>query len=474
MSANLRIGAFPILRGMCMSNLLKLLARAFDTKGYPDDKNPENWRKINGSPVHLDGNGNIDGGAGGKFAGKVWSSSKHPHNPTHYPKPAITKGDLQKAWAKVAKCQVAMKRAKTKGTFTKQQQNMMTAIKDYQALVQQASPQVQSSFKPNVALAHRNATSAVFTLSANNTQKPGAKLTNLANAVAQQNLQQTPKSGNIGQKGRNVKIYNLSKKGVAALTQFAQSNNIPRIGAAWASNDANSIGKDISQYLDSRNKNYWTTTIANIQKMNSNTLFKILKKQNHDNLNPTLSNKYTTQLLSMALGNNNPPRVVGNAEFRRLAKKSPYPVLYRGVKDAGILDAKTIADDFKYGDTTWMGGSVCIWGVGLYSSTSKHYASFYGKEIIEFLPDPQKVKIIEWDDLCDEAKKRKVLKSCSYNGGGQTRDADRMTTLALQLGYNMIKVNDGNNHCKGSFSNPNGSEGDFYVVLDRGCLIAKK
>lgn len=44
-----------------MSELLNLLAKAFDTKGYPDDKNPKNWRKINGSSVHLDAYGNIDG-----------------------------------------------------------------------------------------------------------------------------------------------------------------------------------------------------------------------------------------------------------------------------------------------------------------------------------------------------------------------------------------------------------------------------
>lgn len=53
-----------------MSKMLLLLSKAFDTKGYLDDKNLENWRKINGAPVNLDNNGNIDGGAGGKFAFK--------------------------------------------------------------------------------------------------------------------------------------------------------------------------------------------------------------------------------------------------------------------------------------------------------------------------------------------------------------------------------------------------------------------
>lgn len=62
-------------------NVLLMLAKAFDTKGYPDDKNPDHWRKINGSPVHLDGNGHIDGGAGGKFKGSSWTSTRHPHKP---------------------------------------------------------------------------------------------------------------------------------------------------------------------------------------------------------------------------------------------------------------------------------------------------------------------------------------------------------------------------------------------------------
>ncbi len=44
------------------------LARALDA--YPKDKNPEHWKTINGAKVHLDKNGNYDGGAGGRFNGK--------------------------------------------------------------------------------------------------------------------------------------------------------------------------------------------------------------------------------------------------------------------------------------------------------------------------------------------------------------------------------------------------------------------
>lgn len=47
---------------------------------YEKDPDPENWRTINGSKVHLT-NGRIDGGAGGKFSGNAWTGKKsHGHN----------------------------------------------------------------------------------------------------------------------------------------------------------------------------------------------------------------------------------------------------------------------------------------------------------------------------------------------------------------------------------------------------------
>ena len=45
---------------------LILLARALD---YDKDPDPKHWKTINGSHVHLDKNGNYDGGAGNKFNG---------------------------------------------------------------------------------------------------------------------------------------------------------------------------------------------------------------------------------------------------------------------------------------------------------------------------------------------------------------------------------------------------------------------
>ena len=60
------------LRFMTMGMTLDraLIRRGITTDAdYPKDPNPKNWRTISGAHVHLDNNGNYDGGAGGKFNG---------------------------------------------------------------------------------------------------------------------------------------------------------------------------------------------------------------------------------------------------------------------------------------------------------------------------------------------------------------------------------------------------------------------
>ena len=144
-----------------MSTPLEMLARATDTKGYPDDKNPDHWRKIKGAPVHLDANGNIDGGTGGKFGGKKWTSAKHPHKPASYKKPVSTE-DLQTAWKKVTKYKVAMKQSKTEATYKKNAEKLKTAIAEYTQLKKEASPEVSKSHSPKISVAETLAGS-VFT-----------------------------------------------------------------------------------------------------------------------------------------------------------------------------------------------------------------------------------------------------------------------------------------------------------------------
>lgn len=125
-------------------DLLTKLARAFDTKGYPDDKNPENWRTIKGSPTHIDENGNIDGGAGGKFTGRQWHSQKHPYKPkgTHQPapQPKSTPEEVEAAWGKVVKYKNAINQAKGEATFKKHQANMKNAIEEYKKLLANVQP----------------------------------------------------------------------------------------------------------------------------------------------------------------------------------------------------------------------------------------------------------------------------------------------------------------------------------------------
>ena len=50
-----------------MADWIGALRRVLD---YAKDPNPDHWRTINGSKVHLDENGNYDGGADGRFNGK--------------------------------------------------------------------------------------------------------------------------------------------------------------------------------------------------------------------------------------------------------------------------------------------------------------------------------------------------------------------------------------------------------------------
>lgn len=46
---------------------------------YTKDPDPDNWKTIKGEKVHIDENGNIDGGAGGKFVGRKFNGSEQEH-----------------------------------------------------------------------------------------------------------------------------------------------------------------------------------------------------------------------------------------------------------------------------------------------------------------------------------------------------------------------------------------------------------
>lgn len=60
------------VRLLMMDTRARLTLTRLKMLDYSKDPNPDNWRTISGAKVHLT-NGKIDGGAGGKFSGKVWT-----------------------------------------------------------------------------------------------------------------------------------------------------------------------------------------------------------------------------------------------------------------------------------------------------------------------------------------------------------------------------------------------------------------
>ncbi len=84
---------------MKRADKLILAARIFDavyqmTLMQEKDNNPEHWKTINGAHVHVDENGNYDGGAGGTFNGN------HHYGPGYKPK---VEADKKKAKENAAK-----------------------------------------------------------------------------------------------------------------------------------------------------------------------------------------------------------------------------------------------------------------------------------------------------------------------------------------------------------------------------------
>lgn len=456
-----------------MSKILLMLAKAFDTKGYPDDKNPDHWRKINGSPVHLDANGHIDGGAGGKFSGKGWTSTRHPHKAASVP--AVTTSDLKSAWAKVAKYQVAMKRAKNQTTHARNAAAMQQAIQSFLSLQKQAGPAAASQFKPNVKLAQTNA--------AKQFAAPQSPLQSLAAATAPIQQTNSLQSGGINGKvdtGRNVKAYALSKQGFDSLRSLmTQSDDFYKIYAKFLSSPVGRssapavVGKWLAQELSRRNKKYPKLGRAAAKKLKPMQLMAKLEQMRMTvngagfEKNPTLDNKKATSLLSMALGNNALPKVLSKADFERFLKNNPgAPEIFRGVKDVvdeksrqKTFSAQTVSDDLKYGDTTWIGGALCLYGAGIYFSDRERTASVYASgtkgagAVLRGCIDMSKAKVIEFEDL--ENMSPQSFLDLDFDV------EDSMSAYALAQGYNVIrkKLDDGET---------------YYVALDRSVLVMQK
>lgn len=179
-----------------------------------------------------------------------------------------------------------------------------------------------------------------------------------------------------------------------------------------------------------------------------------------------LDNEKATLLLSMALGNNAPPKVLSKKDFESYLKSNPNaPEIFRGVTD--IVDekskkktfpAKTASDDLKYDDATWIGGNACIYGAGIYFSDKVDRARMYSGHgagvISRGCIDMSKAKVATYEDLYN-----KVISSYAYKNNLDFKDA--ISAYALAQGYNVIKKR---------YS----SSENYYVVLDRSVLVMQK
>ena len=77
-------------------NRLQCLKRPPRALDYNRDPDPKHWKTINGAKVHLDKNGNYDGGAGGKFTGRHhygpdWKQKKEAVNSLYHAFSSVAK-----------------------------------------------------------------------------------------------------------------------------------------------------------------------------------------------------------------------------------------------------------------------------------------------------------------------------------------------------------------------------------------------
>lgn len=114
-------------------------------KTYPKDPNPEHWKTINGSHVHMDKNGNYDGGAGGKFNGR------HHYGPDWREKTRLMK-QLTEALQKGANSQNVSPKATNQGNNCGKSQNraiMKTKLEQKEKERKDKEKKLTSSIKAN-------------------------------------------------------------------------------------------------------------------------------------------------------------------------------------------------------------------------------------------------------------------------------------------------------------------------------------
>lgn len=152
-------------------------------------------------------------------------------------------------------------------------------------------------------------------------------------------------------------------------------------------------------------------------------------------LPPTLNTSSSSQYLAQQLQLNEPPRLVSKKEFAELASRKDALVMYRGLHEQFGLTPADFIHDLKHGKLTYFGNG--IYGDGLYFTTSESSAVDYAHKnvfaVTKAVIDPKKAKVYEGSNSFD----------------------------ALRQGYNVLKV-------------PQGTDEDYYVVLDRSVLIMEE
>ena len=134
------------------------LARALD---YNRDPDPKHWKTINGAKVHLDKNGNYDGGAGGKFngnhhyGGPDWKQKKEAVNSLYHAFSSVAaqkqaQGTAQGSQAGNTSAQnVASKATQNgagNGTITAEEQKEIERVKNLREAVKQAMQEYYRQF----------------------------------------------------------------------------------------------------------------------------------------------------------------------------------------------------------------------------------------------------------------------------------------------------------------------------------------
>lgn len=159
------------------------------------------------------------------------------------------------------------------------------------------------------------------------------------------------------------------------------------------------------------------------------------------------------QILVNDLGMHGKPTVMDNSAFDAMVASTGARMIHRGV------GTQASRDNTVYGGKQFVGGSMSVFGQGLYFSTLKRTAAGYAgwgagsKNKITAVVDKKKAKMVDWNTVQREASAAGIYNRKDYN------------CWAIKHGYNCVRVKN---------ANYNGGHEDFYIPLDRSILIVRK